>query len=274
MFIRGHFIQDNFKLFQASTKLFHAWKCACPLLKIHVARALDSVAWPFPLEIIEHVGFSRLWRNWTSILLSMASTRVMLNGDPREKIYHAHGLWKGDLLSPMLFILVMEVLNSLIHKADGWSLLQPLGVRPISHHESFYADDLVMFISPSTQDLHVAHNILSLFEDSSGLGCNMAKCQMAPIRCSDDQVALVTSPFPCQKVDFLIKYLGIPLSVMRLPESALQPLLDCVADKLPSWKGRLMHRSSRLTLIKTTMSVVPVYTSINIGLPPWLLEAS
>jgi hypothetical protein len=34
-----------------------------------------------------------------------------------------------------------------------------------------------------------------------------------------------------------------------------------------------MHRSGRLTLIKTTMCVVPVYTIISIGLPGWLLKA-
>jgi hypothetical protein len=60
--------------------------------------------------------------------------------------------------------------------------------------------------------------------------------------------------------------------VTKLPKSALQLLLDKVADKLPIWKGRLMHRSGRLALIKTTMTVVPVYTSISIGLPSWLLK--
>jgi hypothetical protein len=63
--------------------------------------------------------------------------------------------------------------------------------------------------------------ILSLFENSSGLGCNMAKCQMAPIHCTEEQPALATSIFPCQKVDFLIKYLGILLSVVKLPKIAL-----------------------------------------------------
>jgi hypothetical protein len=36
-----------------------------------------------------------------------------------------------DPLSPMLFLLVMEVLSSLFHKVDSWSLLQELPSRQI-----------------------------------------------------------------------------------------------------------------------------------------------
>jgi hypothetical protein len=129
-----------------------------------------------------------------------------------------------------------------------------------------------MFISPSVQDLQLTHNVLALFQDCSGLGCNLAKYQMAPIRCSDDQVTLATNIFPCQMMNFPIKYLRIPLSVTKLSRSALQKLLDKVANKLPIWKGKLIHRSGRLTLIKTTMSAITVYTSISMGLLGWLLK--
>jgi hypothetical protein len=45
--------------------------------------------------------------------------RILMNGNPGEKICHARGLRQGDPLSPMLFLLVMEVLGALIHKVDG-----------------------------------------------------------------------------------------------------------------------------------------------------------
>jgi hypothetical protein len=95
---------------------------------------------------------------------------------------------------------------------------------------------------------------------------------MAPIKFSEDQVALATIIFSRQMTDFLIKYLGIPLSLTKLPKLALQPLLDKVTDKLRIWKVRVMHHSSRLTLIKMIMSAVPVYTSISFRQPSWLLK--
>jgi hypothetical protein len=132
---------------------------------------------------------------------------------------------------------------------------------------------MMLFIAPHQHDLHLAHNILLVFEGASGYGCNMVKCQMAPIRCTDEQISLATTLLPCQKVDFPITYLGLPLSMTKLPKYVLQPLADRIADKLAAWKGRLLHCSGHLTLIKTTLCAVPVYTLINVKLSGWLLKA-
>jgi hypothetical protein len=143
----------------------------------------------------------------------------------------------------------------------------------VSFHTSLYADDMAIFTSPCVQDIQLARGILDTFHKASGLACNLSKIQMVPIRCSEEQIALSVQAFPCQLMSFPIKYLGISLSVSKLPRSSLQPLVDRVADKLLAWRGSLMHRSGRLTLIKTTLSVVLVYASINLGLPQWLHKA-
>jgi hypothetical protein len=49
-------------------------------------------------------------------------------------------------------------------------------------------------------------------------------------------------------------------------------MVDKVADKLPAWEGRLMHRSDRLALIKSTLVAMHVYITITITLPGWLLK--
>jgi hypothetical protein len=53
-----------------------------------------------------------------SILLSMLSTRVLLNVIPGDNICHDRGIRYGDPLSPMLFLLIMKVQSALIRKAD------------------------------------------------------------------------------------------------------------------------------------------------------------
>jgi hypothetical protein len=96
---------------------------------------------------------------------------------------------------------------------------------------------------------------------------------MAPIRCDDGHVQLAMEFFPYQVVQFPLKYLGLPLSLGKLPKSVWQPLVDKAADRLPIWKGSMMNCSDRFALIKSTLSAIPLYTSIGLGLPGWVQKA-
>jgi hypothetical protein len=116
--VKGRFIQDNFRCVQAMSKMLHARKKLAVLMKIDLARAFDYVAWPFLLEVLQHLGCLDVWFNWVTVILSTASTRVLLNGNLGARICHTRGLRQGDPLSLMLFLLVMEILNTLVGRAD------------------------------------------------------------------------------------------------------------------------------------------------------------
>lgn len=102
-----------------SCKEMHAKRARCVLLKIDVAKAFDTIAWPFLIEVLEHMGFGQHWRDWISLLLGSTNTKILLNGQPGRQICHARGLRQSDPLSPMLFVLVMEVINTAI---CGWMI--------------------------------------------------------------------------------------------------------------------------------------------------------
>jgi hypothetical protein len=167
----------------------------------------------------------------------------------------------------------MEVLNSLIRRADDWRLLHHLGTSMAPFRTTLYADDQIKFAALSRTDLLVIKTIFDIFAVASGLSCNMAKCQLVPIHFSEDQVQEALPEFQCQCASFPITYLGMPLSVFKLPRSSLQPIADKMAGKLTAWKGRLLHNSGRLTLIKTTLAAILGYTAISIEFPPWLRKA-
>jgi hypothetical protein len=135
-----------------------------------------------------------------------------------------------------------------------------------------YADDKVLFLNPVQGELWLATTIFDLFQGTSNLGCNVAKCQFVPICYDDDQVMLAQQLFPCLVTDFPFKYLGLPLSIGKLPKFVFQLLVDKMADKLPAWRGRLMHQSARLTLIKTTLAAIPIYTAISHAFLSWVLK--
>jgi hypothetical protein len=205
--IVGHYIQDNFHFVQAAAKLLHGILKACFQLKVDIAQTFDSVAWPFLLEVLEFMGFSMVWCDSMLALLSTASTRILLNGAMGNLIFHSRNLCQSDPLSLMLFLLVMEVLSALICKADQCSLLEGLSSLYIPHCATFYVGDMILFICPEAWDLQVLWEIFDMFEGASSLSCNLSKCQMGPIRCMEEESQMVVAIFPCQLVEFPIRYL-------------------------------------------------------------------
>jgi mannosylglycoprotein endo-beta-mannosidase len=98
-FIRGRCIQDNFLLVRNSAKLLHSRKVPSFLLKVDVAKAFDSISWPFLLEVLRQRGFGPRWLQWIALLLRTASTCVMVNGCGGGAFWHGRGLRQGDLIS-------------------------------------------------------------------------------------------------------------------------------------------------------------------------------
>jgi hypothetical protein len=87
-FIKGRFIQDNFMLVQQTARFLHQQRQSCILLKLDISKAFDSVAWPFLMEVLQHLGFGQVWRGIISGLLASSSTQILMNVIPGERIVH------------------------------------------------------------------------------------------------------------------------------------------------------------------------------------------
>jgi hypothetical protein len=207
------------------------------LLKLDISKVFDSVSWPFLFEVLSHLGFSPFWCGILSKLLWSSSTRILINGELGELIFHQRGLRQGDPLSPMLFILVMDALNSLISKASERELLQPTLRRGTGQRVSISVDDTVMFLQPHRDELAMVREILGIFGAASGLVTNIRKSSVTPIRCQVQDLQMVQNTLPCSTVNFPCRYLGLPLSVRKLRKNDFQSLIDKIADYLPRWKA-------------------------------------
>lgn len=93
-----------------------------------------------------------------------------------------------------------------------------------------------------------------------------------PINYSEEHVLLIREVMQCQILDFLCAYLGLPLSIRKLPKASLQPLIDKIAKCPLAWKGRLLNRSGHLTLTKSTLRAIPVHISMAIAVSPWAIK--
>jgi hypothetical protein len=62
------------------------------------------------------MGFSSRWIRWIQACISTVCFSMLVNGSTAGFFSSSRGLRQGDPLSPLLFLLVMEVLSRLLKK--------------------------------------------------------------------------------------------------------------------------------------------------------------
>lgn len=90
-------------------------------------------------------------------------------GHSLDFFYSTRGLRQGDPLSPLLFLLIIEVLSGMLRKNDD------LGVS-ISH--LLFADDTILFCDADPEQILYIHMVLTCFEVVTSLRVNMTKSEM------------------------------------------------------------------------------------------------
>ncbi|WVZ83395.1 hypothetical protein U9M48_030553 [Paspalum notatum var. saurae] len=269
-FVRGWALHDSYKFVQSAAAYFRKKKILVALLKIDISKAFDTISWKFLLDVLQALGFSGRWRDWVAILLSSASSWVLLNGRPGQKIIHRRGVRQGDSLSPMLFILAMDAFNRLLFSAGRRGILSMPGFLAVRHHCSLYADDAILFLSTTTSEASRAKWLLQVFGGASSIVANLGKCSLSTITVDDGVTASIAAILECRVAPFPVVYLGLPLSIRALPKSCLHGLVEKVAKKLPASHGPLMSRSGRLVWINSVLMGMPVFAMMANNLPAWV----
>lgn len=139
-------------------------------------------------ELLQQLGFSSRWRDWIAMLLRSSSSAFLLNGDPGIPLIHRRGLRQGDSLSPLLFILAIDILHRLITKAADDGILAPLPGRELKLRTSMYADDVVIFANP------VRKSLTNCFRSSPALGKSQA-CTSTSASAPSHPFAVITLTF-------------------------------------------------------------------------------
>ncbi|XP_062080411.1 uncharacterized protein LOC133785171 [Humulus lupulus] len=84
------------------------------IMKIDLSKAYDTVDWQFVADLLKGLCFPSRFIHWVLVCLKGTSYSLMINGRLHGTFRGEKGLRQGDLISPLLFVLIMEYLTRLL----------------------------------------------------------------------------------------------------------------------------------------------------------------
>lgn len=180
-FVHGRQIFENFITTRELLHHIAYAKEKAIFAKVDFRKAFDTLEWPFLMAVMTARGFPARWIGWVNSLWTTSSSRIIVNSKESAPFTHKRGLRQGDLLSPMLFNLAVDVFQMMIQVAVG--ILQ----RPLTQkvEESIialqYADDTAVVARADISTLITFKLVLRLFSAVSGLQVNYSKSSFIPI---------------------------------------------------------------------------------------------
>uniref|UniRef100_A0A2N9G2D1 Reverse transcriptase domain-containing protein n=1 Tax=Fagus sylvatica TaxID=28930 RepID=A0A2N9G2D1_FAGSY len=151
------------------------------ICKLDIEKAYDHVNWNCLIHLLDTMGFGTKWQGWIRACISTVRYSVLINGSPAGYFGSSRGLRQGDPLSPLLFLLVMEILSKILKKVEESGLIRGFhasrsGVAGLSISHILFADDTMIMCDADPVQLMYLRLAMTCFEASTGL---RAPCPMS-----------------------------------------------------------------------------------------------
>eukprot|EP00253_Pinus_taeda_P032768 PITA_32768 len=140
------------------------------ITQLHLEKAYDKLSWAYIREVLKAYGFNHNWIRWVMALVSTSSFSILLNSSPSKTFKPTRGLRQGYLLSPFLFILMMEGLGNAIKDAIVEGKIQGLKLimngDALTHQQ--FVDDTMLHGTPTIKEALASKQILKDFALAAG----------------------------------------------------------------------------------------------------------
>ena len=153
---------------------------------------------------------------------------------------------------------------------SGFNLIGRTGEEVQVTHLLF-VDDTLVFCKDSREQLVYLNWILMWFEALYGLKINLSKSALLPVGSVENPKSLALE-LGC-KVDCLpTTYLGLPLGVKHNSTRVWDGVEEKFWKMLALWKRLYISKGGRITLIRSTLSNMPIYLMSLLCMPKSVIK--
>lgn len=214
-----------------------------------------------------------MWLKWIMNILGSGTSKVILNGVPGKNINCRRGVRQGDPLSPLLFVLAADLLQSIINKSKDMGFLKlPI---PLSSSADFpivqYADDTLIIMEGDARQLFFLKSILQSFLDSTGLKVNYNKSFLVPINISEARATHLVNTLGCSVGSLPFTYLGLPLGTSRPKIDDYLPLINKCERRLVA-TSTFLSQAGKLEITNAVLSALPTFHMCALALPKGVVK--
>ena len=265
--VPGRYIGENVALLRDMVDLANERDLPVAILSLDQEKAFDRVDWQFLFSTLSAMGFGHTFISWVKLLYSNVRSTVFVNGYFSDPFSPSRGVRQGCPLSPLLYVLTMEVLACNIRcHPDISGICLPNVAAPLPV-VSLYADDTSV-ISTSDVSTCAVFDTYNRFERGTGSILNLDKCEGLWL---GSWRGRVDSPVPIQWTSIKIKVLGVFIGNEDLVEANWRPRISAVEKCLSSWRSRSLSFGGKALVVNALALSRIWYVASLVYMPPRIL---
>lgn len=174
--VPGRTIFSNLQLVRDVLDMINKTNETGILVTLDQEKAFDRVDHEFLMRTLSKFGFGPDFCRWVSLFYNNVFSRVICNGKLTSPIFLGRGVRQGCPLSPLLYVLVSEVLSTQIRNCEGIEGFRLPGAGGLRFKVSQYADDATNFVKDEKSLCNLL-NVVHKYERGSGAKLNTSKSE-------------------------------------------------------------------------------------------------
>ena len=241
--VPGRTISENIALLRDIIDYAESENLPVAFLALDQEKAFDRVDWHFLSRTLEAMGFGPSFRQWVSLFYTDVESAVLVNGWLSPFFNPSRGVRQGCPLSPLLYVLSVEVLACSLRASPRITGV----LLPGSTHElrcSGYADDTTVIVT-NDDSLSAVLDVYREYELGSGAKLNQSKSKGLWLGSWKHRT---DSPLGLDWVKHL-PILGAVLSASDYSRETWEPRVEKVEKRLASWKGRSLSYQGKALIV-------------------------